>query len=92
MGEDIKNIPDYRQGIICRWLFPGEVYRLLDMFNLINRNKKPLKGKYKKMKDLREFFKYFFLKNVGYDVLSITDPLPFIFNSLRWIRRFQNIR
>ena len=92
MGEEIKDIPDYRQGILCRWLFPGEVYRLLDVFNLINRNKKHLKEKYNKMKDLQEFFRYFFLKDVGYDVLSISDPLPFIFNSLRWIRRFRNIR
>lgn len=92
IGEEIKDIPDYRQGILCRWLFPGEVYRLLDVFNLINRNKKPLKGKHNKMKNAREFFRYFFVKDVGYDVLSITDPLPFIFNSLRWIRRFQNIR
>lgn len=92
IGEDIENIPDYRQGILCRWFFPGEVYRLLDVFNLINKNKKPLKQKYNKMKELGEFFRYFFLKDVGYDVLSITDPLPFIFNSLRWMRRFQSIR
>lgn len=92
IGEDVENMLDYRQGILCRWLFPGEVYRLLDVFNLINRHKEPLKQKYNKMKELGEFFRYFFLKDVGYDVLSITDPLPFIFNSLRWMRRFQNIR
>jgi len=92
MGEEIKDIPDYRQGILCRWLFPGEIYRLLDVFNLINRDKKLLKEKYNKMKELREFFRYFFVKDVGYDVLSISDPLPFIFDSLRWIRSFRNIR
>ena len=92
VGEEIKDIPDYRQGILCRWLFPGEIYRLLDVFNLINRDKKLLKEKYNKMKELREFFRYFFVRDVGYDVLSISDPLPFIFNSLRWIRRFRNIR
>ncbi len=92
LGEEIREIPDYRQGILCRWLFPGEVYRLLDVFNLINKNKEPLKQKYNKMKELGEFFRYFFFKDVSYDILSITDPFPFIFNSLRWIRRFKNIR
>jgi len=91
-GKGIENVPEYREGILCRWFFPGEVYRLLDVLNVVNRDKKNLKGKYDKIKEVKEFFKYFFLKNVGYDIFSVSDPLPSIFYFLTWIRRFKNIR
>ncbi len=83
---------DYNEGILCRWLFPGEIYYLLDTLNIINRNKKILKNKKNVIKEILNFFRYFFVKNMYYDVFSLKDPLPFIFNSIRWILKLKNIR
>ena len=64
MGEDIEPIKDYKIGVKCRWLLPGDLLHFLS------------RGKTKSAKNSTDSFFKFWDKNLFYDIISIKDPLP----------------
>ena len=58
---DIKPVFDYKVGVKCRWLLLGDILWFLDNPN--------------KLKALPQFLK-FKDQDLGYDILSLNDPLP----------------
>jgi predicted ATP-grasp superfamily ATP-dependent carboligase len=61
---DVKPVFNYKVGVKCRWLIPGDILHLLAS----------LKSRPDKMKTIRNFFSFF--ENQHYDELSLDDPLP----------------
>jgi predicted ATP-grasp superfamily ATP-dependent carboligase len=60
---DVAPVFDYKVGVRCRWLIPGDILHFLN-----NPNRFRLKPNFFKFMD----------KNLYYDILSINDPGPFL--------------
>ena len=73
LGMDVEPVLDYRVGVLCRWLWPGDLLHFLH-----NPRRFQLEP---------SFFQF---RGMGYDILSVRDPLPAIgmlLESLRKLRR-----
>ncbi|MBW1680649.1 MAG: ATP-grasp domain-containing protein [Deltaproteobacteria bacterium] len=60
-GERFSPVEDYRVGLRCRWLLPGDILHFIS---------NPRRGEL-----VREFFRFRDPKTV-YDIVSVRDPLP----------------
>lgn len=58
---DIEPVTDYREGIMARWLLPGDLLHFMQS--------------HRKFKMEPSFFK-FWDRNMVYDIISLDDPLP----------------
>jgi predicted ATP-grasp superfamily ATP-dependent carboligase len=58
---DVEPVTDYREGILARWLLPGDLLHFMQS--------------HRKFKMEPSFFK-FWDKNMVYDIISLDDPLP----------------
>ena len=63
--EDVKPVFEYKTGVKCRWLIPGDI--LWFAASLYGRS-----GKFRVIKDFSKF------SGMNYDILSKNDPLPAI--------------
>ena len=73
LDGDVDEVTDYKEGIIARWLLPGDILHFLS-----NPERFSLKP---------SFFK-FFGKNLTYDIIDFKDPIPIfirIFNMIKFI-------
>lgn len=73
LDGDVEEVTDYKEGIIARWLLPGDILHFLS-----NPERFSLKP---------SFFK-FFGKNLTYDIIDFRDPIPIfirIFNMIKFM-------
>lgn len=61
MGEQFDPVTDYRVGVRCRWLLPGDIFHFLSNPDRFKMNP--------------DFFR-FFDRDTMYDILSLDDPGP----------------
>lgn len=77
LGIGTKPILNFKEGVFCRWLLPGDVLHFI-----LNP----------KRFQLEPSFFNFFEKNQNYDILSIRDPLPILGIFIESLRRiYHNI-
>jgi predicted ATP-grasp superfamily ATP-dependent carboligase len=73
LGMDVEPVLTYQEGVLCRWLWPGDLLHFVH-----NPQRFHLKP---------SFFQF---RGMGYDILSVRDPLPVIgmlVEGLRKLRR-----
>ncbi len=79
---DVSPVVDYKTGVKCRWLIPGDISYLTSVMRKETLSFIP---KPSKLSATLEFLK-FFGKDLHYDYFSFDDPKPAVANIVFWLR------
>lgn len=80
---DVEPVFEYKVGVKCRWLVPGDIMHLISVF----RGGPDFIARPSRIRSLVQFLK-FYERDLYYDYLSFTDPKPMAANMLFSFYRF----